>query len=68
MTVGPTTKKIAFKETDNVYQRWCVEVHYQKDGKDQMAAVVVQQVAPSDDYDSWDWDEPQFNKDCSGYK
>ena len=67
--IGSTTKQIAYTDQE-IYDRWCVEVRFTRNGKAQTAAVIVDQVDLDASVGMGDWTafEPVFNADCSTYK
>jgi len=67
--IGSTTKQVAYIGQE-IYDRWCVEVQFTRNGKAQKAAVIVEQIDPEAPVGLGDWSafEPVFNADCSAYK
>jgi hypothetical protein len=66
--IGSTTRQLSFRQSDGIYDRWCVAVTFERDGKSQRAAVVIEQMEPEDDYGNWGAVEPVYNSDCSAFK
>ncbi len=69
VNAGPSTKQLQYKESDGVYDRWCVEVLYERNGKSGQAAVeIVQTGKDANSPFSWAAFEPVYNSDCSAFK
>lgn len=64
--VGPSSKRLAY--TSAYFDRWCIEVTYEKGGQKRQAAVDVYQVEsdPVSPF-SWSASDPIYNSDCSAF-
>ena len=64
--IGLTTEPLPYTDT-SIYDRWCVEVQFTRNSKDQTAAVEVIQVDPKAPVGLGDWvaSDPIFNSDCT---
>ena len=66
MRVGPSTKQLPYTQSSKLYNRWCVEVLYKRNGQSGQVAIDILQTGPDPDSPfDWRYREPVYNSDCS---
>ena len=66
--VGASTTRLPYVGSSGMYDRWCVEVLFVRNGEKGQAAVEIYRLKETDGPFSWGAADPVFNSDCSFYK